>query len=479
MAGDLKTSVIIDLVDRVTGPARRVSQALAGIRNAAGGGRVSGALGQVGSQLGQVQQSISSVSRGLAGLGLGAGAVGWAIKRHLIDVAAEFEKFGVILETTEGSADKAKKSLDWVSNFAAKTPYELGEVMNAFVMLRTYGLDPTNGLLRTLGDTSAAMGKPLTQAVEAIADAITGENERLKEFGIRARVSGNRVAYEYTVAGKQVRKMADINSRAMIESTLSAIWNEKFGGAMLKMSGTWGGLMSNLADQWTRFRLLIMQSGAFDWLKIRLSTLLATIDRMASNGDLQRIANLWGQEIVGGLREAWAAFRALLPIIVGIGRGINWLSHAVGGWRNLMLGITVLIGAKVIVALGGLTLAFLQLGAAILTTPIGWLALALAGAAILIYRYWSPLSDFFAALWDKIKRVVDLARGVAGNLHLGAAGATALAPPARTVTGSRTQQVGGTIHIRVDGEGRPRVKQVRATGPVDLTVDTGLAMGGW
>ena len=29
------------------------------------------------------------------------------------------------------------------------------------------------------------MGKPVLQAVEAISDAITGENERLKEFGIK------------------------------------------------------------------------------------------------------------------------------------------------------------------------------------------------------------------------------------------------------------------------------------------------------
>jgi len=100
--------------------------------------------------------------------------------------ARQFEKFTTVLETTEGSAAAARQAMAWVQDFAVSTPYELDQVTAAFVQLRAYGLDPTNGLLRTLGDTSAAMGKDVMQAVEAVADAVTGENERLKEFGIQA-----------------------------------------------------------------------------------------------------------------------------------------------------------------------------------------------------------------------------------------------------------------------------------------------------
>ena len=34
------------------------------------------------------------------------------------------------------------------------------------------------------------MGKSLNQMIEAVADATTGEFERLKEFGIKARTHG-------------------------------------------------------------------------------------------------------------------------------------------------------------------------------------------------------------------------------------------------------------------------------------------------
>jgi len=130
-------------------------------------------------------------------LSLLGGAAMWTFKSQFIDTAAQFEDFTSVLKTLEGSSIKAKSSMNWVSDFAAKTPYELAEVTEAFVKLKSYGMEPMNGLLRTLGDTSSAMGKPLEMAVEAIADAVTGENERLKEFGIRAQVHGNKIRYEY------------------------------------------------------------------------------------------------------------------------------------------------------------------------------------------------------------------------------------------------------------------------------------------
>ena len=102
----------------------------------------------------------------------------------MVDVASQFEKFETVLISSTGSAEKAKEAMKWVTDFAVKTPYELDKVTEGFVALKNYGIDPTNGTLRTLGDTAAAMNKPLMQGVEALADAVTGENERLKEFGI-------------------------------------------------------------------------------------------------------------------------------------------------------------------------------------------------------------------------------------------------------------------------------------------------------
>ena len=122
----------------------------------------------------------------------GYAAVAWTIKqgfdaivfaaKDFTTTASDFEKYGATLETIEGNSTKAKESLKWIGEFAKQTPYELDQVTEAFVQMRAYGLDPTNGSLKSLGDAASAMNKPIIQAVEEMADAMTGENERLKEF---------------------------------------------------------------------------------------------------------------------------------------------------------------------------------------------------------------------------------------------------------------------------------------------------------
>ncbi len=311
-----------------------------------------------------------------------AGASGYFFKTQFLDSAAEFEKFEAILKTVEGSSSKARASMKWVSDFAAKTPYELAQVTEAFVKLRAYGMDPKNGLLNTLGDTSAAMGKDVMDAVEAIADAITGENERLKEFGIRASKSGGEITYEYTnKAGKQKTAVVDGSDRAAIEATLKTIWNEKFAGAMRERSKTWQGMMSNMSDQWTRFTNMVMSQGLFDWMKGKLGGLLAKIDQMAADGTLEKVAKDWGTKLMGFATGLWSAGEGVANLVSGF-------SDLAGGADNA---IYILAG----LSLAPLISSVIALGVAL--GPIGW---TLAGISALVtgityaFKNWDKISEY-------------------------------------------------------------------------------------
>lgn len=363
--GNLKTSIIIDLINRVSGPARKIKESLLGIGVTNKQlGAVSVASSRIGSDLAVVGSEVASLTAKLALLG-GAGL--WFVKSQLIDTASQFEKFSTILETVEGSSGKAKIAMDWVSDFATRTPYELAEVLESFVKLRAYGLDPTNGLLRTLGDTASAMGKPVIQAVEAIADAITGENERLKEFGIRAEVKGNRMRYTYTdAAGKQQYKVVDKNNRAMIQSTLEAIWNQKYAGAMEKQSKTYSGMVSNLSDQWTRFKVKVMQAGLFDWMKGKLSNLLATVDKMAANGSLQKLATDFGVKLKNGFVAAWQVGSVLWRVLQAVAGVVSKLANAMGGYENLVMAVAGLMAGKLLLSIVSVAAGFVSLGKAAL-----------------------------------------------------------------------------------------------------------------
>ncbi|WP_143738294.1 tape measure protein [Erythrobacter colymbi] len=234
--------------------------------------------------------------------GLGTAAVGAGVYSmfDLFRTAGQFEQYQVMLEGIEGSAAAARKSIKWVQEFTQKTPFELDQVMEAFVALKAYGIDPMNGSLVALGDTSAGMSKPIMQAVEALADATTGEFERLKEFGIRASKEGDRVVFSFRKNGKDIRREAKFTG-SDIEKALVGIMNERFGGGMERQATTLFGIISNLKDMWTGFLLLIAQAGISDVVKKDLEGLLSRVNELAKSGELRK----WAETISDRLQRAW------------------------------------------------------------------------------------------------------------------------------------------------------------------------------
>jgi hypothetical protein len=335
------------------------------------------------------------------GIAVGAGAAAAGAANMVIGPAAQMEQNQVILETTERSVKKAKAAMKWVTNFAVKTPYELNQVMESFVKLRAYGLDPTNGLLKTLGDTSAAMGKPLVQSVEAIADAVTGENERLKEFGITAKKTGKTITYEYTNAmGKTVHASVRAGNRLKIQQTLMKIWAEKYGGAMEKLSRSWLGMTSNLKDMWFKFRLMVADSGVFDFAKDKLRGFLDLLNEMEKSGQLQKLASEIGSKIIMALKAVWQFGTGVWAVFKQIGRGLSWAAHALGGWNRLAGVLVALPFAKTLMsaALGAFQIAR---GLALIAAgPLGLVIAGVALVAAIMVDDWGAVFTKMHGWWD-------------------------------------------------------------------------------
>lgn len=234
---------------------------------------------------------------GLAALGIGSFFSG------VIGQAAKFEQFRVALEGTEGSAEKAQRALAWVQDFAKRTPYQIGDVMEAFVTARNYGIDPFTGAMQTLGDAASAMNKSLGDAVEALADARTGEFERLKGFGITASVRGAAVTFSYVdKAGKEASKSVG-KSALKIDRAIRDILDVKFAGGMERQARTLIGIANNLSDVVTNFQLSVASAGFFDRVKNSLDRVLKWTDKLAGDGTLDR----WATRISDKLSELWDA----------------------------------------------------------------------------------------------------------------------------------------------------------------------------
>lgn len=173
--------------------------------------------------------------------------------------AASFESMSVSLETVTGSAEKATMAMAGIQEFAKNTPFQVAEITSAFIKLKALGIAPTEDSLRSFGNTSSAMGKSLDQMIEAVADASTGEFERLKEFGIKARKQGDEVKFTFQGVTTTVK-----NSSEEITGYLEDIGTTKFAGAMSKQMDTLNGKVSNLGDSFDKLiiKLAADQTGA-------------------------------------------------------------------------------------------------------------------------------------------------------------------------------------------------------------------------
>lgn len=182
--------------------------------------------------------------------------------KEVIKVTAEFEKFQAVLGNTLGSQALADLKLKELQEFATKTPFGVQELTASFVKLANSGFKPTGDQMTKLGDLASSTGKSFDQLAEAIIDAQTGEFERLKEFGVRAKDAGDKVIFTYKGVQTQVEKTSG-SIRDYITSLGDA---EGVSGSMAKISETLGGKISNLGDSWDQMLLSVGSntSGVFN-----------------------------------------------------------------------------------------------------------------------------------------------------------------------------------------------------------------------
>ena len=176
--------------------------------------------------------------------------------KQIIETTAKFQKFEAVLTNTLGSNSEAKKALHEITDFAAKTPFQVDELTESFVKLVNQGFKPTFNQMTSLGDIAASQGKSFDQLTEAIIDAQTGEFERLKEFGIRASKEGDKVTFTF----KGVKQQVDFTAESIRGYILSLGEANGISGSMAAISETLGGKISNLQDSFDQFKLALGES---------------------------------------------------------------------------------------------------------------------------------------------------------------------------------------------------------------------------
>lgn len=177
--------------------------------------------------------------------------VGWLKSAHdqAYNTRKEFAKYEAVLRNTFQSQEKANDAMKMLQQLAANTPSSLQEWTEGYIKLVNRGLQPTSQELTNLGDLAASQGKSLDQLIEAVLDAMTGENERLKEFGIKASKEGEKTQFTFRGVTTEVRNSED----AIKDYLLSLGRLEGVAGSMAVQMNELEGIQSNLGDTMDAF----------------------------------------------------------------------------------------------------------------------------------------------------------------------------------------------------------------------------------
>ena len=160
----------------------------------------------------------------------------------VVGAAATFESLNASLETVYASSERAAAKFDELRQFAAETPSTLEEVTQAAILMRSMGLDPSIESMESISNTAAAMGKTVLDFTHAIADAITFEMERLKEFGITAKQNADTIDFMFQGVKTTVKRDAESINKYLLD-----IGKTKFAGGMARQAETLNGKFSQLS----------------------------------------------------------------------------------------------------------------------------------------------------------------------------------------------------------------------------------------
>ncbi len=175
-----------------------------------------------------------------------------------IGAAANYEQLQVAFSTFLGSAAKADKLLEQLTQTAATTPFQQDEIFQAARQLLAFGFEQerVNDLIRDLGDISSGVGQPLSRLtlifgqIQAKGRLVGQELLQLNELGVNpieelAQVTGF-AAHEIVNLASKGKISADHVAKAFALMTSEG---GRFNNLMEKQSETFAGVTSNFRDQ--------------------------------------------------------------------------------------------------------------------------------------------------------------------------------------------------------------------------------------
>jgi tape measure domain-containing protein len=375
-----KISYIYDLIDNISPQLKKIQSNLEITNNKirSSAQSISNSFDNIGQSLNKTGQSFRNIGSTLAPLSVATGLIG----TKAFNAAAEFEMLRIRMDVLTGSTEMGAKAFDAVTQYAAKTPFQIADISKSLNMLMStggMGFDEAMKSIKVLGDIASISGGEMSGM--ALAFSQTSASTRLlgQDFNQFVNNSVPLMKILKDSTGKtsaQIMQMKedgalsfDVVAKAMEKATKTG---GLFENGAERMSKTLSGLFSTLKDS---VNIAFGELGTEMAKAINLSDKIMGITDFISK--LTEKFKSLSPETKKFITYAILITTALTPVILIIGSLIGILGLAFTGLSTLA---------------GGFLL---------LTTPLGLITAGILGLGAVIYS----LKDSFVIVYDFFKDV--------------------------------------------------------------------------
>lgn len=402
-------AVVIKAVDQLTGPLRGIMGKVRTVTGGIGanlramadkGGLpvLAQRFGDVASAAGQLAGRVAMIGAGVASMAALAGGALFSMGLAFADTTGAI---GDLAEQTGASRERIQE-LNYAAQMTGATAEDVASGLNSFtknVGLAAMGTGRAKDVLEGFGVALKDSSGNMRSTDELLAD-VADKLQRVKDPATRAaaasRLFGGAGAKLLPMLKDGSKGLAEFSAEArrmgLVIDDASVRAGEEFGDAMDRLKLSFTGVRNTIGAAVIPALTKLIDKATELVVKYQ-PQIQAFAENFAAKLP-ERIDMLIG--FLGDLQEG------IQPVIDSIG----WLVDTFGG-ANVALGaLGTMIAAVLLPPLISLTTAIYSLGAALLTTPVGWFIAAIAaiaGLAYIIYDSWDNIVAFFEEKWAGVK----------------------------------------------------------------------------
>jgi hypothetical protein len=406
-------SLIVRAVDKITGPLAKITAKLNGITAPMreGGKRLRAAFGQFSEAAG-----LKTLANGFTGFGgamknVASEAFSLGARLFALAGAAGFAMFSIVKGAVDAGdelatlSDRAKVGVDWFASMrhaAAQADVEQEQFNGAIdKFVKNLGDMKANGgqFLSFLNKVSPKLAQQVRGAKNT-EEAFSMMTDAFKRIDDPAKLAALGAATFGKAAGPAMANFLHQGSAAIQSQQLEYL---RLAGSQEEFARGASELDNAMRETETAF--MGLRSAALAPLMPVFAKLAkAVTDFIVKNRDGIR---QWAEGAAQAIAK-WIDGGGIERLVAGVkdlAATISRFVDMVGGWKVALGGLALFMAGPLISALVSVVPAVYALGAALLTTPVGWFLVAIAaiaGAAYLIYENWAGIRDFFTLTWDAI-----------------------------------------------------------------------------